>query len=66
MRVVRRRSGWALGLILSVALGAPGVGARAQKGEAPAETGGPIPLADIAARAAEIPSLLAAAEPGKD
>ena len=49
MRVARRRSGWALGLILAVAIGAPAVGAS-----------------DIAARAAEIPSLLAAAEPGKD
>jgi len=55
---VARRSGWALGLILAVAIGTPAVGARAQSGEAPAEGGGPIPLAEVAARAAEIRSLL--------
>lgn len=58
MRVVPRRSGWALGLTLAVAIVAPAIGARAQSGEAPAESGGPIPLAEVAARAAEIRSLL--------
>ena len=70
MRVVRRRSGWSLGLILAVAIGAHAVGARAQSGEATAESGGPIPLAEVAARAADIRSLLqtqdAAIRPGRE
>ena len=59
MRGVRRRSGWALGLTLAVAIGACAIGAHAQSGEPPAESAGPIPLAEVAARAAEIRSLLA-------
>lgn len=58
MRVVRRRSGWALGLTLAVAIGAHAIGAHAQSGEPAAESTGPIPLAEVAARAAEIRSLL--------
>ena len=58
MRVVRRRSGWALGLTLTVAIVAPAIGAHAQPAEPSAESGGPIPLAEVAARAAEIRSLL--------
>ncbi|HSR22225.1 MAG TPA: hypothetical protein VLW53_01640, partial [Candidatus Eisenbacteria bacterium] len=58
MRVVRGRSGWALGLTLAIAIGVHAIGARAQSGEAPADSGGPIPLAEVAARAAEIRSLL--------
>jgi small-conductance mechanosensitive channel len=58
MLVVRRRFGWALGLVLAVAIGAYATGAHAQSGEPPAEGGGPIPLAEVAARAAEIRSLL--------
>ncbi len=58
MRGVRRRSGWALGLTLTVAIVAPAIGAPAQPAEPAAESGGPIPLAEVAARAAEIRSLL--------
>jgi len=54
MRVVRRGLGWALGLTLAVV-----TAAHAQSGEPPADSGGgPIPLAEVAARAAEIRSLL--------
>ncbi|HWP73998.1 MAG TPA: mechanosensitive ion channel domain-containing protein [Methylomirabilota bacterium] len=54
MRVVRRGLGWALGLTLAVV-----TAVHAQSGEPPADTGGgPIPLAEVAARAAEIRSLL--------
>ena len=53
MRAVWRRLGWALGLALVLT----GV-AHAQSASPPAEGGGPIPLAEIAARAAEIRSLL--------
>ena len=56
MRVVRRGLGWALGLTLAVV-----TAVHAQSGEPPADTGGgPIPLAEVAARAAEIRSLLEA------
>ena len=63
MRVVRRGLGWALGLILAVGLGASPFAASAQSpppstGEPAADGGGPIPLAEVAARAAEIHSLL--------
>jgi len=63
MRVVRRGLGWALGLILAVGLGASPFAASAQSpppstGEPVADGGGPIPLAEVAARAAEIHSLL--------
>ena len=58
MRIVRRRFGWTLGLTLAVAIGTHAIGAHAQSGEPPAESGGPIPLAEVAARAAEIRSLL--------
>ncbi len=53
MRAVWRRLRWALGLVLVLT----GV-AHAQSASPPAEGGGPIPLAEIAARAAEIRSLL--------
>ena len=54
MHVVRRGLGWALGLTLAVV-----TAVHAQSGEPPADTGGgPIPLAEVAARAAEIRSLL--------
>jgi potassium-dependent mechanosensitive channel len=54
MRVVRRGLGWALGLTLAVV-----TAVHAQSGEPPADTGGgPIPLAEVAARAADMRSLL--------
>ena len=65
MRVVRRGVGWALGLIVAVGLGASPFAASAQSpppstGEPAADGGGPIPLAEVATRVAEIHSLLEA------
>jgi potassium-dependent mechanosensitive channel len=53
MRVVPRGLRWALGLTLAVV-----TAAHAQSVDAPADAGGPIPLAEVAARAAEIRGLL--------